>query len=91
MTGIWTNSEKRWRLESPQAFNDEETLHRLVVENPELLPLAGSPRLTVWGDEVLLGIGYADILAIESSGCPVIIEVKLLDALESAYREASGH
>lgn len=77
MTDIWTNSVEGWRLESPQAFDDEETLHRLILENPKFLPLAGSPRLTVLGNEVELGTGYPDILAIESSGRPVIIEVKL--------------
>ncbi len=62
---------------APRAFPDEATLHRLIAENPHLLPLAGSPRLTVLGSEVQLGNGYADIMAIESSGRPVIIEVEL--------------
>ena len=77
MTDIWTNSMEGWRLESAKAFDDEETLHRMILENPEFLPLAGSPRLTFLGNEVVLGPGYPDILAIESSGRPVIIEVKL--------------
>lgn len=77
MTGIWTNSGGGWELGTPQAFPDEATLHILIKENPQLLPLAGSPRLTVLGSEVRLGSGYADILAIESSGRPTIIEVKL--------------
>ena len=46
MTDIWTNSMEGWRLESAKAFDDEETLHRMILENPEFLPLAGSPRLT---------------------------------------------
>jgi hypothetical protein len=33
-----------------------------------MLSLAGSPRLTVLGREVRLGAGYADLLAVESSG-----------------------
>ena len=77
MTGIWTNTGEGWRLGPPQTFQDEATLHRLIKENPQLLPLAGSPRLTVLGSEVPLGSGYADILAVESSGRPTIIEVKL--------------
>ena len=77
MTGIWTNTGKGWELGSPQAFHDEATLHRLIEQNPRLLPLAGSPRLTVLGSEIKLGTGYADILAVESSGRPAIIEVKL--------------
>ena len=73
MTGIWTNMGEGWELGSPQPFQDEATLHSLIEENPQLLPLAGSPRLTVLGSEIQLGTGYADILAVESSGRPVII------------------
>ena len=78
MAGIWVNSGQGWELGSPQGFSDEATLHRLIAENPNLLPLSGSPRLTVLGSEVLLGTGYADILAIEPSGRPAIIEAKLV-------------
>lgn len=39
--------------------------------------MSGSPRLMLLGSEVQLGTGYADILAIVSSGRPAIIEVKL--------------
>ena len=77
MTGIWTNNGDGWELAAPQQFQDEASLHRLVQENPNLLPLAGSPRLTVLGSEVRLGNGYADILAVEPTGRPAIIEVKL--------------
>jgi len=48
-----------------------------------MLPLAGSPRLTILGREVRLGTGYADLLAVESSGRLVIIEVKLAGNAES--------
>ena len=47
MTGIWTNTGEGWELGSPQAFPDEATLHSLIEQNPQLLPLAGSPSLTV--------------------------------------------
>lgn len=80
MAGIWINSgtdETRWTLGAPRPFPDEKTLHGLIAENPQLLPLAGSPQLTVLGSEVQLGTGYADILAVEPSGRPAIIEVKL--------------
>ena len=77
MSGIWTNRGDGWELGSAQGFQDEAALHRLIAENPRLLPLAGSPRLTVLGSEVQLGNGSADILAVESSGRPAIIEVKL--------------
>ena len=49
----------------------------------ELLPLAGSPRLTIVGREVRLGAGRADLLAIEPSGRVVVIEVKLKDNAEA--------
>ncbi len=77
MTGIWTNTGEGWKVGSPQAFQDEASLHSLIARNPQLLPLAGSPRLTVLGSEIPLGNGYADILAVESTGRPAIIEVKL--------------
>ena len=48
-----------------------------------MLPLAGSPRLTVLGREVRLGTGLADLLAVESTGRLVIIEVKLAENAES--------
>ena len=77
VTGIWTNTGEGWKLGSPQAFQDEAALHRLIEQNPQLLPLAGSPRLAVLGSQVQLGTGYVDILAVESSGRPAIVEVKL--------------
>ena len=48
-----------------------------------MLPLAGSPRLTILGREVRLGSGFADLLAVESTGRLVIIEVKLAGNAES--------
>lgn len=80
MAGIWIHSgtdEAGWTLGAPRSFPDEQTLHELIAENPQLLPLAGSPKLTVLGSEVYLGAGYADILAVEPHGRPAIIEVKL--------------
>jgi len=49
----------------------------MVAENPHLLPLAGSPRLIVLGREVGLPNGAIDVLAVETSGRPSIIEIKL--------------
>ena len=77
MTGIWKNTGNGWELADSQPFPEEATLQGLVAENPQLLPLAGSPRLFTLGREVRLGTGYADVLAVEASGRPVIIEVKL--------------
>lgn len=77
MAGIWTNTGDGWKLADSQPFPDEATLQGLVAENPQLLPLAGSPSVFTFGREVRLGTGKADILAVEASGRPVIIEVKL--------------
>lgn len=80
MAGIWIKSgtdEAGWTLGAPHPFPNEQTLHELIAENPQILPLAGSPQLTVLGSEVYLGAGYADILAVEPHGRPAIIEVKL--------------
>ena len=77
MTALWEQREGRWRLVSPSSYPDEAALHDRVAEAPQLLPLAGSPRVTVLGREVRLGNGYADLIAVERSGRPVVIEVKL--------------
>jgi hypothetical protein len=58
-------------------------LHDLVEQAPQMLPLAGSPQLTVLGREVRLGGGSADLLAVESTGRLVIIEVKLAGNAEA--------
>jgi hypothetical protein len=68
---------------TPAAYPAEAALHDLVEEAPQMLPLAGSPRLTVLGREVRLGSGYADLLAVESTGRLVIVEVKLAGNAES--------
>lgn len=83
MNGIWMNKGGGWELEASQPFQDEASLHRLIEENPNLLPLAGSMRLMVLGSEVQLGNGYADILAVEPSGRPAIIEFKLASSREA--------
>ena len=75
--GIWTKDDERWRLTGPDGFPDEATLRDLIQKTPEMLPLAGTPGLLILGTEVLLGSGYADFVGVETSGRPVIIEVKL--------------
>ena len=57
------------------AFQASKTLHDLVEEAPQILPLAGDPRLVVLGKEVLLGNGYADLVAVEPSGS-LVVEIK---------------
>lgn len=83
MTSIWSETGQGWELLKPAGFPDERTLQELVAAAPDLLPLAGTPRIVVLGREVLLGSGYVDVLAIEPSGRPVVIEVKLRNNTES--------
>ncbi len=83
MTAIWRKAGTAWSILSPAGFPDEAALHGLVEEAPELLPLSGSPRLAIVGREVHLGSGYADLVAVESSGRLVVIEVKLAKSAEA--------
>jgi hypothetical protein len=77
MTAIWQDDGTGWRLLAPTGFPDEQTLHDLVEETPQILPLAGDPRLVIVGKEVGLGNGYADLVAIEPSGRLAVVEIKL--------------
>jgi hypothetical protein len=86
MTAIWRYRGSEWSLAEPAGFPDEASLHALVEQAPQVLPLSGSPSIVVVGREVRLGNGYADLVALEASGTPVIIEVKL--AYNSEARRA---
>jgi hypothetical protein len=77
VTSIWVQDSERWKLLAPVGFPDEAALHQLIESAPELLPLAGAPRLVVLGREVQLGGGYADLLAVEHWGRLTLVEVKL--------------
>lgn len=77
MSAVWRHDGIEWALMSPAGFADEKALHQLAEEAPQMLPLAGAPRLVVVGSEVQLGSGYADLIAVEPSGRPVVIEIKL--------------
>jgi hypothetical protein len=68
MTALWHHDGGAWKLLQGVAFDAEKVLHDLVAEAPELLPLSGSPRLTVLGRDLGLGGGYADLVAVEPSG-----------------------
>lgn len=84
MTAIWCAGEDGlWQLLRPSQYPAETALHDLVAEAPQILPLAGAPRITVLGREVRLGSGYADLVAVESSGRLVVIEVKLAGNAEA--------
>lgn len=77
MTAIWKDSGSGWQLLAPTGFKFEDELHTLVEEAPQILPLAGTPNLVIVGREVTLGNNAADLIALESSGRVVIIEIKL--------------
>ncbi len=83
MTTIWVEDGTNWSSLTPSGFPSEASLHELVAAAPELLPLSGGPNLVVVGREVLLGSGYADVVAVETTGRPVVIEVKLRNNSES--------
>lgn len=74
---IWRRGEDDWHPLLPSGFPSEEALHDLVEEAPHLLPLSGDPTLTVLGREVMIGPGYADLLAVDTDGRITIIEIKL--------------
>ncbi len=77
MASIWHNDGSAWGLLAPAGFPDEASLHTLVEQAPHILPLSGAPRLAVVGREVFLGGNYADLIAVETNGRLVIIEIKL--------------
>jgi hypothetical protein len=77
MTAIWHHDGTGWTLLPPVGFPDEMTLHALVEDAPQLLPLACSPSLVIVGREVQVGSGCADLIAVEPSGRVVLIEIKL--------------
>ena len=84
MTAIWgTDPNGRWLPLTPTPYLAEAELHDLVRDAPQMLPLAGTPQLTVLGREVRLGSGYADLLAVESTGRLVVVEVKMSANAES--------
>jgi len=77
MPAIWSEVDGRWELAKNEGFPDERTLHELIHQTPHMLPLAGSPQITMLGSEIRLGNGYADLIGIEATGRPVLIEIKL--------------
>ena len=76
-TAIWQKAEDEWRPLLPSDYPNEEALHDLVEEAPNLLPLSGDPTLTVLGREVGIGPGFADLVAVDADGRLTIVEIKL--------------
>lgn len=77
MSSLWHSDGGEWAALEPAGFPDEASLHRMVADAPQLLPLSGQPEIVVLGSEVALGGGIADVVGVEVGGRPVIIEVKL--------------
>jgi hypothetical protein len=51
MTAIWWDDGTGCRLLAPTGFQNEQTLHDLVRETPQILPLAGDLKLVVVGKD----------------------------------------
>lgn len=84
MSSIWgSDAGGGWRPLTPSQYPAEQVLHDLVEQAPQMLPLAGSPQVTILGREVQLGAGRADLLAVESSGRLAIVEIKLAGNAEA--------
>ncbi len=83
MTSIWQQDGSVWKLLSPKGFPDEATLHSLIENAPQMLPLSGDPRLVIVGKEVYLNGNYADLIGIEPDGRLSIIEIKLNKSAEA--------
>jgi hypothetical protein len=77
VTAVWRNDGDGWDVLEPAKYADEAHLHDLIEQAPQVLPLSGSPELIVVGREVACGPGSADLVAVEKTGRPVVIEVKL--------------
>lgn len=77
MSSIWQTNGSKWTLLGPTGFPDEATLHSLIENAPQMLPLSGDPRLVIVGKEVYLNGNYADLIGIEPDGRIAVIEIKL--------------
>lgn len=86
MADLWGNDGAGWHPLKSSGFPSEAELHDRIQEAPQMLPLSGSPRLTIVGREVRIGNWYADLVAVESTGRIAIIELKL--AANSEARQA---
>jgi hypothetical protein len=78
VAGIWHDTKDGLVPLKAQPFVREQALHDSIERAPAMLPLPGQPRLVILGREVMLGNGYADLIAVDAhTGRPVVIELKL--------------
>lgn len=79
---IWIddpNGTDNWEELSPNGFAGEKDLQQLVFRSVGMLPLSGTPTVITLAREVEVPVtkGKIDVLAVDTDGTIVIIEVKL--------------
>lgn len=81
MTAIWAKAgaDGQWEELQPAGFTAEKDLHQMVFRSIGMLPLAGAPVVASLAKEVEVPAtkGRIDIVGVEASGIPVLVEVKL--------------
>src|SRR5688572_14216864 len=74
-------ADGRWQRAAEQDLPDETVLHKLIRENPEVLPLndlgEAVPPLLAVGRETALPNGFADVVGVDQDGLVTILECKL--------------
>jgi len=77
---IWADRpDGSWEPLSPTPFALEDRLQEMVFRSVGMLPLAGSPTIVALAREVQVPVtkGRVDIVAVETDGTLVLVEVKL--------------
>ena len=78
MSELWLENEEKNSLQPATAHRMTETdLQRLVARDPRIARLGAVTNLAVLGEDLVLGNIAPDILAVEPSGRPVIIEIRI--------------
>src|SRR5688500_7161405 len=80
MTSVWADTtDGQWQELTATGFALESELQGLVFRSIGMLPLAGRPTVVALAREVEMNAAKArgDVLGVEASGTPVLIEVKL--------------
>lgn len=83
MTSLWRKNEiGKWTEAEKSGFPKEEEIEEIIFSSPSILPLGGV-LITPLRRQFPLAKGRPDIMAVEATGRPVIIEVKLATNPES--------
>lgn len=75
--------DQAWRQPQVASYTDEGALQQLLLESPDLIPGVDSAAVV---DELYLGVGSVDLVAVEPSGSISVVECKL--AANSEARRA---